>query len=91
MKGKSVTFRPRADLAARLDKLSKAAERSKTWIIEKCVEGHLPEIEKRYQVYGDALVGNSLALAGDAGGTKARTEYLIKPAAHRLNEPRKRK
>lgn len=48
MKGKSVTFRPKGHLRERLEKLAEATERSLTWIVEKCIEGHLPALEEKY-------------------------------------------
>lgn len=48
MKGKVVTFRPRADLRARLDRLALATGHSLTYHIEKAIEAALPELEKRY-------------------------------------------
>lgn len=83
MKAKPVTFRPRADLAERIQKLAELSERSRTWIIEKCVEGHLAQLEQRYQQTGDIHTGNAPA------PVVGRTEYRITPAAAALNEPKK--
>lgn len=48
MKGKSVAFRPRAELRARPDKLARATGRPITWLIEKCIEAHVPVLEVKY-------------------------------------------
>jgi len=48
MKGKSVTFRPKADMRARLEKLAAATERPLTYYIEKAIEAHMPALEEKY-------------------------------------------
>lgn len=48
MKGKSVTFRPDAELIERLKKLCAATERPMTYYLEKAIAGHLPVLEERY-------------------------------------------
>ena len=49
LKGRSLTVRLRQDLGERLEVLSAATERSKTLYLEKCLEAHLPALEKRYE------------------------------------------
>jgi predicted DNA-binding protein len=49
MKGKSITFRPTADMRERLDKLAGSKEWTLTQIVEKCIEGHLPVLEQKYE------------------------------------------
>lgn len=48
MKGKPITVRPDAGLRQRMEALATAEDRSMTWIVEKCVAGHLAVLEERY-------------------------------------------
>lgn len=48
MKGKSVTFRPKAEHRKQLDRIAAATERPITWLIEKAIEAYLPVLERRY-------------------------------------------
>jgi predicted DNA-binding protein len=48
MKGKLVSFRPSAEMRARLERLHQATGHSLTFHIEKAIEGHLPALEQRY-------------------------------------------
>ena len=47
-KDKGVSFRPKTGIRKRLDDLAEATERPKTFFLDKALEAHLPELEKRY-------------------------------------------
>ncbi len=48
MKAKLISFRPTPDMRERLLRLSKATGHSLTYHVAKAIEGHLPELERRY-------------------------------------------
>ena len=48
MKGKSISFRPDAELRQRIDALAMATEHDITWVLEKAIESCLPGLEQRY-------------------------------------------
>jgi predicted DNA-binding protein len=48
-KGKPITFRPKEDINRRLLDLAEATERTTTYFIDKAMELHLPELEKRFE------------------------------------------
>lgn len=48
VKTKTFAFRARPDLKERLERLATALDRDYTWLIEKCIEGHLPAMEEKY-------------------------------------------
>lgn len=43
-----VSFRLRGDIETRFMRVVQVSKRSKTSIIEECLEGHLPSMEKYY-------------------------------------------
>ena len=47
-KDKGVSFRPKTGIRKRLEDLSAATERPKTFFLDKSIEAHLPELERRY-------------------------------------------
>lgn len=49
-----VNFRLDADIYTRFEAVAKASRRSKTSVIEECIEKALPEIERRYKALAKA-------------------------------------
>lgn len=49
MKGKSITFRPTAQMRERLDALARGTDRPITYYVEKAIEAQLPLMEKYYE------------------------------------------
>ena len=49
-KDKGVSFRPKTGIRNRLDDLSLATERPKTFFLDKALEAHLPELERKYAI-----------------------------------------
>lgn len=47
-KGKSISFRPEPGIRERIEAIARVEERSLTWVVKKCVEDHLPELEEKY-------------------------------------------
>jgi hypothetical protein len=82
MKGKSVTFRPRADLRERLERLCIATERPMTYWLEKSVEAHLPALEEKY-------AEELLKLGPRPPGSK--TYPTARPSHYEMNEKKKKK
>jgi predicted DNA-binding protein len=44
-----ISIRLDLPIAERFERIVTASKRSKTSIIEECLEGHLPKLEKQYQ------------------------------------------
>jgi predicted transcriptional regulator len=47
VKGKSVTFRPKSEVRARLEEMAKSKEWTLTKIIEKAIEAFLNQLERK--------------------------------------------
>jgi predicted transcriptional regulator len=88
VKGKSVTFRPRADLRQRLELLALATERPMTFLIEKAVEGHLPELEKKYAREIQEWVENNVASKPEKKTSYSTALPLRRSSPLELNEPK---
>lgn len=55
MKGKAISFRPKAQFRERLESLAESTERPVTFFVEKSIEAHLPELEQKYKTELEAL------------------------------------
>lgn len=85
MKGKSVTFRPKNEHRLRLEKLAEATERPLTWLIEKAIEAHLPDLERKYAEDLARLDASSKKGPGDGLLNIVKRHY---PIAKKIDPPK---